>query len=250
MPDAEVLRTMGSLQQSNIAGQTLYGHAPSSHDTSSGDHLFGGGVADPQTTQERLRREQRVAGSGVTATRGGSREQNYQAYLRFLNSSFLQKSAGAVHDYFNQHGLTVRNGEGTRFTVGGDDTMLARSDQTGAETAGRAAELSRTAIEQLLRSGTTAITVDQIWALVPQTVVTATGEMSLGDWQEQALHQLCLNVIFPQLITTLSENTVVRAAGPMVEGGVSVDVGTPPESPGPFGDFEPVEPAGPGRRSV
>lgn len=256
LPDAEVLATMGSKQQTNMAGQSLYGRAPSANDVSSGDRLFGNTVADPQTAQERGSREHRVAGSGVTTGAGRSKEQNYQAYLRFLNSGFLQLAAGAAHDYLNQRGLTVRNGAGDEFRVGGDDTLMSKSDQAGAEIAGRAAHLSQTAIADLLRTGTTAVTVDEIWSLVPQTILWedspgGTKAHSLADFQDSVLHQLCLEKLFPKVISTLSTNTAVRAlAADMVKGGISDDVNTSPATPGPVGDLMIEEPAGPGSRRV
>lgn len=243
MPDAEVMASMGSAQQPGISGQDRYGRTPSSTDTSAEDRALGNDATDPQTAQERSSRTGRTQGSGVVATPGSSVEQNYQAYLRFLNSAFLQAAAGAVHDHFNAGGLVVRNRNGDQFRVGGDDTLLSQSNELGAELAGRAAEMSRTAIQDLLATGTTAITVDQIFALTPQTIVWTgeTGaaparELSLAEFQDDVVHNLCLEHIFPDLVTSM-KGGVIRASGEMVSGGLSQDSGVPPPSPGPVGDF-------------
>jgi hypothetical protein len=243
MPDAEVMASMGAAQQPGISGRQRYGQSPTSTDTSQSDRAFGDDATDPQTGQERSSREGRVAGSGVVATPGRSREQNYQAYLRFLNSAFLQAATGAVHDHFNAGGLVVKNRNGDQFKVGGDDTLLSESDQVGAELAGRAAELSRTAVQELLATGTTGITVDQIFALTPQTIVWTgeTGllpprELSLANFQDEVVHTLCLEHIFPELVASTKGQAIRAFSAEMVSGGLSQDSGVPPPS-GPTGDF-------------
>lgn len=248
LPDDEVMATMGSAQQPGIAGLDRYARTPSDTATAGADRASGRGATDPQTAQERADREGRVAGSGVSGT-GAERERNYQAYLRFMNSGFLQKAAGAAHDHFNERGLTVANAAGTEMRVGGDDTMLSQSNQVGAETAGEAARLSRQAIDDIVNTGTTAISVAQIFGLVPQFVVVSsaggkTTRMPLADWQQNVLHDLCIRELFPDVVATFSENTVVRTFGAeMVSGGISIDSGRPP--PPEIGDFP--TPSGPSR---
>jgi hypothetical protein len=240
MPGGDVMARMGSAQQRGIAGQSRYGHGPTSR-SSWEDRDFGTTATDPQTAQERVSRAGRVAGSGVSGT-GAERERNYQAYLKFLNSAFLQMSAGAVHDYFNLHGLTVINGAGVRMRVGGDDTLLSGSSEVGAELAGRAAEESRTAIDDLLRTGSTAHTTDTIFQLVPQRVAMAVaggGEriLSLAEFQADVVRPLCFLVLFPDLVDGLKGTAIRMFGSEMVEGGISVDSGVPPPvSLGP-GDF-------------
>jgi hypothetical protein len=185
---------------------------------------------DPQTAQERHPREGRVAGSGVSGT-GAEREANYQAYLTMLNSSFMQLSAGAAHDYFNKHGLLVENDNGDRIAVGGDDTMLSKSGPAGARIAGLAAAKSRQAIDDILRTGQTAWTVDRIFGFVPQRVVLVLPKggretLSLAQFQTNVVHDLCMNLLFPQLLGILpggdaTTTDVVRLLGPeLVEGGI------------------------------
>ena len=247
LPSSDVMRRMGSRAQPGIAGRHLYGRpgAPATVTTatSRADRGFGTSAADPQTAQERTSREGRVAGSGVTGTDSADREANYQAYLEFMNSSFLQKASGAAHDYFNHIGLMVANRAGTEMRVGGDDTLLSRSNQIGAETAGEAARRSRQAIDDLANTGRTAITTDEIFKLFPQFVVAAGSgrHVPLEEWQDTVLKHLCFTTLFPELVKTLSDNTIVRAFGAeMVSGGISIDAGVPPVPE--IGDFPiPVE---------
>lgn len=230
MPDDEVMARMGSAQQPGISGQDRYGQMPSEM-PSSEDRALGTQPTDPQSAQERTDYEARMAGSGVSGI-GDERAKNYQAYLGFLNSGFLQLAAGAVHDWFNEHGLTVFNSEGTKMQVGGDDTLLSKSDAVGAQTAARAAEMSRQAIDDLMTTGTTDKTVDVIMALVPQQVQIelldgSTLVLGLADFQTEQIKPLCYEKIFPDLCDSLKGDVVRGVGSKMVKGGISVDVGRP-----------------------
>ena len=123
VPDRDDLRGMSEGAQPGIAGRHLY-DAPLPGRTSAEDRATGDSALDPQTAQERDTPEGRMAGSGVGATTVRTREEAYQLYLEMLNSSYLQLAAGAVHDWFNERGLSVGNARGDRMTVGGDDTLL------------------------------------------------------------------------------------------------------------------------------
>lgn len=235
LPDAEVLAAMGSAQQPGIAGLDRYGKEPAAG-TDAGDRILGDEPIDPQTAQERTTAQGRLAGSGVVAGGGRTAWQNYQAYLRFLNSGFLQRAGGLAHDWFNEHGLMVTNPMGATLRVGGDETLLSRSGPLGALMAAEAAQLSRTAVDELARYGRTDISVEKIFQLVPQAVLVEGKAVPLAEWQQSVLRDLCWNTIFPGLISTLSTGTVIRAfGGTMVESGLSVDSGRP--GPVAMGDF-------------
>jgi hypothetical protein len=229
VPSDDVLKRVGSAQQPGISGQDRYGKPPTTR-ASDMDRWVGNDAIDPQSAQERYPREGRVAGSGVSGT-GAEREANYQAYLAMLNSSFLQLGAGAAHDFFNNEGLLVENGNGDRMAVGGDDTMLSKSGPAGAKIAGLAAAKSRQAIDDLMRTGTTEWSIENIFGFVPQRVVLRLpkgGEhiLSLAEFQTEVVHQLCTSLLFPQLVGLLpgfdgTKGDVVRYLGPeMVKGGV------------------------------
>jgi hypothetical protein len=227
--DRESLGGVTEAAQPGIAGRHLYGAGLPQH-TAAQDRTSGASALDPQTAQERSTREGRMAGSGVGATTVRTREEAYQLYLQTLNSSYLQLAAGAVHDWFNARGLAVGNGRGDRLYVGGDDTLLSRSGHLGAQFAAEAAQLSQRAIHELLVDGATAITVEQIFELVPTSVFVRSedgGErrLSLEEFQDQVVHDLCRETIFPQVVRALTSDVVRHASSEMVAGGISPDSG-------------------------
>ena len=229
VPDRDELRGMSEGAQPGVAGRHLYG-APLPGRTSAEDRASGDSALDPQTAQERSTAEGRMAGSGVGATNVRTRDEAYQLYLEMLNSSYLQLAAGEVHNWFNARGLSVGNGKGDRMTVGGDDTLLDQSGRLGAERAGEAAHLSQQAISDLLNEGATTITVEQIFELVPTSVYwrDADGgerQLSLEEFQDEVVHDLCRETIFPQVVRALTSDVVRHASSEMVPGGVSVDAG-------------------------
>jgi hypothetical protein len=244
-PDADVMARMGSAAQPGVAGRDLYDRTPASSDTNRDDREFGTGVTDPQTAQERTDRERRLSGSGVTGRDEADHEANYQAYLRLLNNAQAQGASGAAHDHFNAIGLTVANADNSlQIQVGGDDTLISRSGPMGAEVAGRAAAMSRQAIDELMNTGQTAITTEAIFALMPSKVVVAgmAEPVPIEQWQDTVLRDLCFNQIFPEYYRTLASAVIGAFGAEMVEGGVSQDSGRAP--PPKMGDFPMPEPAG------
>jgi hypothetical protein len=240
---------MGSREQPGLAGRDLYSTPITDVGYASGDRELGDTVTDPQTAQERTDYRRRVAGSGVDdvglegESSAEARHNNYQAYLRFLNSAVLQAGAGAAHDYFNEHGLTVTNRRGDTMWIGGDDTLLDRKvgGPIGVEVAAEASRMSRTAIESLLDTGETDITPEDIFELVPTSVVVEDGRggfrsVGLEDWQDEVLHDLCRTTIFPELLRTVKLGLIGSLSPEMVAGGISADVGQGPPRPE-QGDF-------------
>lgn len=79
----------------------------------------------------------------------------------------------------------------------------------------------------------TAITVDQVFQLIPQFVMVnstrGTRKVPLADWQQEVVHDLCTRELFPDLVSTFSQNTAARAVSDkMLDAGVSIDAGKPP----------------------
>jgi hypothetical protein len=236
LPNDETMARMGSAQQPGVSGQDRYGHNPSSTLTSDEDRQTEEAPIDPQSAQERQSYWARMGGSGVSGT-GAEQVANYQAYLNFLNSAFLQLSAKAAHDYFNDHGLSVKNEAGTKMRVGGDDTLLSKSDEIGAETTAQAAAMSRQAIDDLLKTGQTDQTVDAIMRLVPKWVVVEhldgkEDTFGLADFQSEVIKSLCYEQLFPELVDSWKGLGVRMLGSEMVKGGVG---GNAPASP--MGDF-------------
>ena len=253
MPSSEVMENMGRMQQPEVADRSLY-QPPTGEETLTED--WGGGFAptDPQTAIERRRGEERIAGSGVRATPGRTKEQNYQAYLEFLNSSFLQLAAGETHDYLNARGLVVKNELGEVMRVGGDNTLIKESDELGAMRASEAAHLSQRAIGEILEWGSTEISVEEIWKRVPTQVGVGPSWLGkwqtflpLETWQDAVLHEICLDHIFPDVVDSVKSKAVRGISPELVEGGVGRSLGeitTPATMPAPpipdnLGDFVP-----------
>ena len=187
--------------QPNIAGESLYTQGPTAL-THQQNKAATGTVTDPQSAQERSSGPGRVAGTGVIASGGRTQQQNYQNYLAFLDETQLQLATKAVHDYFNERGLIVQNGEQSiQFAIGGDDTLLTESGAMGIATASVAAQSSQRAIRELLATGTTEVTPERILALVPQWVVPAGKDpIPLKDWNEKTLRDLCFGEIFRKAV--------------------------------------------------
>lgn len=229
-PSYEVMKHMGSAKQPGMAGRSLYQTGPNASGragTSADDRASGRTTIDPQSAEERADKAGRIAGSGVVAEGSNSVEQSYQIYLEFLNSVLLQKAAGFVHDHFNAggadgKGTTVRNSLGQAFVVGGDDTYVEASDRLGAELAATAAEKSRRSVEETVLNGYTKVTSDEIFALVPATVVSGGVEFGLEAWQDEVLHELCITKLFPDYLKDADTNVRFLGAD-MVSGGSSID---------------------------
>jgi hypothetical protein len=244
LPSDAVMENMGTARQPNLAGQGDY-RRPTDAGTPEMDQLLGDTPTDPQTGRERRSHEGRVAGSGVVPTAGRTREQNYQAYLQFLNSSFLQMASGAVHDHFNDTGLTVMNDRGDRMRVGGDNSLMSESGALGALRVGEAEQLSKRTVEDLARTGETSVTIDRIAELWP-TKVWEGGEdgraVPLQDWHEDVLHDFCRRHIFPDVVDSFSSKVARAGQSELLPGGVRDEPVPAPPVPPDLGDF--VAPGG------
>lgn len=243
MPSTEIMQNMGTASQSGIAGRHLYGNPPSSTMTATHDRISGDEATDPQSAQERWSPEGRLKGSGVQATLRQTKAQNYQTYLSFLNSTFIQMAAGAVHDHFNKEGMSVANERGDSFNVGGDDTLLTQSGPVGAHLAAEASSMSRKAIDETSKTGSTDNTVERIWALVPTYIWTnekkdGWKKLSLADWHDEVLKGLCWKSIFPDVVDSFQSKSVRGLNPTLSEAGLEGPLGiASPPVPSEMGDF-------------
>jgi hypothetical protein len=227
LPDQSVLTRMDEPKaaghgQGGIAGRSLYA-GPDLSRQDNNDRETGTSPADTQSAHERIAHAERVAGSGVAAEGGRTQEQNYSDYGQFLNSSYLQKASGAVHDWFNSKGLYVAN-KHDKYHVGGDDSLLTKSDSKGVELAGQAAQMSQECISELLERGHTSITPESIFDLVPREVLSDGGSgkgIPLESWNDGVVRDLCRTKIFPEVIDSLSSLGIRILSPEMVSGGVS-----------------------------
>lgn len=250
MPSADVLSGMTVDQQPNIAGQSQYAGVGSSvPTTASDDRARGSGATDPQTAEERTDRWRRVRGSGVRAAGGRTREQNYQLYLQMLNNSFIQGATSHVHDHFNRIGLEVENDLGGRYRVGGDNTLIEQSNQTGAMLASQASHNSQRSILSILAGEEPSFSTPEILQVVPTKVVVASSggassAVPLDQWHDGALRELCFETLFHEYFMAVKGMFLQQWDGQqLLPGGASQDTGAGPsvdDAPDPndrMGDF-------------
>jgi hypothetical protein len=154
---------------------------------------------DPQTMVEVASLEGRIRASGVTGVTPAERQAAYLAYLALLNDPSAQFAAGVVHGYFNRRSLTVASQpEGPTYRIWGDRTMFTPGPtvSAGAAQAAAASRASRQAISELLATGRTVITTREIFERFPRHVQTGRGLVSLPQWHQSALRDLCLRELF------------------------------------------------------
>lgn len=177
--DWDAVKTMTQANQPGLSGIPLY--SPS----------YAGRSNDPQTSEEQGAQSARIANTGIIAAGGQTQLQAYQSYLSWLDSSVCQIVTKQVHDYFNDSGLTVSSSQQTGFEVFGDATML--SGGTGVGLASATATLSRRSISDILATGGTDVTAQQLMATFPDQVLVDGSYLSLEDWHARGgpLWSLC-----------------------------------------------------------
>jgi cytosine/adenosine deaminase-related metal-dependent hydrolase len=104
-------------------------------------------------------------------------------------------SAGIAHAHFNKGSLVAASRpDGPRYRLWGDGTLFAGED--GAAQAALAAHASRQAIAELLEKGHTDITSREIFERFPSYVDVDGTLLSLPQWHETALRELCMRNLF------------------------------------------------------
>ncbi|WP_163571889.1 hypothetical protein [Fodinicola feengrottensis] len=218
MPKLNAAKAMTTKAQPGIAGRHLYG-GPDTRTSASQDSNSGTIAADPQTTRERTDGGRKLSGSGLNAGAHG-RAFAYAQYNAFLNSSYISLAANAAHDHFNDIGLTVVNGRGDRYTIGGDGTLLDLNDAAAMTNVLEANVNADQAIEELLTLtvGKTSVDLDSIFARFPRAVVVkgVSAPVPLESWNDGVLREICFKTIFPKEMESF---LVLRAQFPeLVEG--------------------------------
>jgi hypothetical protein len=154
-------------------------------------------------------RDDRVAVSGLIP---GSNNEGaaYAAYLKMLSSGSVQLSAKVVHEYLNKCSLVVSSGPaGPRFRLHGDHTLLASGE--GAWRAAQAATASRRAISELLHYGETAISGWEIFDSFPSHVEQNGRLITLDEWHQTVLRDLCFRELFGRWSTRAMRRVVSGA---------------------------------------
>jgi hypothetical protein len=110
--------------------------------------------------------------SGVRANGSVSQAEAYQNYIAFLDSTVCQAASGVLHDHFNAASLWVSSpAQTTPYQLWGDDTMLNGGD--GVQIASETAQMSQQSILDILNSGQTSITTQQIRDRFPTKAANA-----------------------------------------------------------------------------
>jgi hypothetical protein len=197
LADRALLTSMTCEHQPTLHGPDLYYPEPGAD----GQRLYPRGntdplaVTDPQTAVEGATLEERIKASGVTGTTSKDRQAGYVRYLALLSSSVAQMSAGIAHAHFNKGSLVAASRpDGPRYRLWGDGTLFAGED--GAAQAALAAHASRQAIAELLEKGHTDITSREIFERFPSYVDVDGTLLSLPQWHETALRELCMRNLF------------------------------------------------------
>ena len=210
VPGKDVLGGMTEKRQPDLGDRRAYGK-PRLHTTASEDRASGRVATDPQTALERSDQEGRLAGSGVRS-KDPEGEKEFHQYEQFLNSAYLNLAAGEIHDYFNRNGITVTNEAGQQFVVGGDGHMLSIQSEAATLVAIQANTLADQAISEILATGTSSVSVEDIFKLFPSKVVLQKQTIGLEQWNDTFVRAYCFEHIFPDMQASM-KYTVVRAVG-------------------------------------
>lgn len=183
--DWDMVKNLTTARQPGLSARGLYNLASP------------GSVRDPQTAEEQAALQARMNMCGIRADGGTTQAQAYQNYLAFLNGTVVQSSSGALHDYYNAQSLWVAsNAITTPFQIWGDDTML--NGGGGVAIASDTAHMSQQSILDLLASGKSSISTQNILDRFPTSVRGANNQMlPLQQWNDSVRGQALS--LFPDL---------------------------------------------------
>jgi hypothetical protein len=167
--DWDALKTITPVMQPGLWGLQLYSPA------------FDGTSNDPQTSEEQGSQPARMNNTGIAAWPGvQTQQQAYLSYLAFLDSAVCQIVVKQLHDLLNNRSVTASSQQAKNFVIWGDDTML--SGGTGAGLASAAAQMSQQSIRDILASGSSSTTWQQIFGQFPNQVSSNGSTISLEQW--------------------------------------------------------------------
>lgn len=164
-----------------------------------GSQMYARGYAgpsnDPQSAEEQATYAARMAATGVVASGGQTQGEGYQEYLAFLEASVVQLSSNQVHNYFNEKSLTVTSyAHPSPFVIYGDEHLL----QDGADIAIPAGALasSKQIISDLLATGSSHTTTQDVLDQLPSAVQSGPGTVPLLSWHNATLRHDCETLMF------------------------------------------------------
>ena len=180
-----------------------------------------GHVRDPQTVEEQEDPCARMYMCGIRKEHGFPLNDTYKEYLELLKDVTVQLSAAILHDHYNNSSLWAGSTAAKEpFQVWGDETMLNGGD--GVYHAGEAAHLSQDAIRQILTTGCSDITVQNLRDRFPNHAGKDRASLQpLAQWNAN-LKSAAMHSLFPQV-----EDWASRWFGGTL-GPVSVDEYLPP----------------------
>ncbi|RRR85969.1 DUF4157 domain-containing protein [Streptomyces sp. RP5T] len=201
--DWDFIKDMTTVRQPGLAGRRMY------------EPGYPGPSDDPQTAQEALSVEDRVAASRLVADPTGDLDGTYQRYLLFLSSAAAQLASANLHDYYNNHSLWVASPDHQQpYEVWGDATLLTGGNGSeGVRVTGTASRMSREAIRETIEKGATSITTQKIRDQFPtQVYSTQAGLQTLEAWNDTQ-RAFCADSLFPAFKSTL-EDLLFRCFSP------------------------------------
>ncbi|MFG1997609.1 DUF4157 domain-containing protein, partial [Spirillospora sp. NPDC048911] len=171
--DWESIKDITESRQPSLSGKWLY------------DPAYAGPSNDPQTAQEASALVGRVIASTVGADGTSGQFAAYQNYLTFLTSAAAQLSSANLHDYYNSNSLWVSSAARTTpYEVWGDDTLFSGANGgDGVAATSETAQMSQQALLDILASGKTSITTEEIRRHFPtKASSSSTGLQDLETW--------------------------------------------------------------------
>ncbi len=182
----DLTKRMFSSIQPGLAGRNLYAST-----------WQAGPSNDAQTVEEQSTYAQRVAASRLQADGKNSAQDVYHNnYMAFLNSTVTQSASAALHDYHNENSLWVSSAsQPNAFQVWGDETFLNGGD--GVRIASETAHRSQQSILDILNTGTTSTSVQDLANQFPTKVRNKKGQLvDLQTWHDTEQRDLCFDTIF------------------------------------------------------
>lgn len=178
---------------------------------------------DPQTAQETGSVVARYLTSTLASKPGKSDFETYQSYLAFVTSTAAGLASNDLHDYYNSESLWVASDARREpYRVWGDFTLLSGAGGTaGVDATSMTAQLSQQSLKDILATGSTPVTMEQIAANFPTKAGGSADDVQgLREWAET--RRWVAETRFSKIIPTLQRFVAARTLSPTL-GVVSVD---------------------------
>lgn len=180
VPEWDSVKHVTTANQPGLMGSHLY------------ERGYQGSSNDPQTAEERSSFQARMQATAVQAFGSTTQAEAYHQYLSFLDATVVQLSSNQVHNHFNENSLWVGSQTHPQaFQLWGDEKMLAGVESVGI--ASDTVHLSQQVIQQLLDSGQSKISPQDVLDCLPSKAGTQASLKPLKDWHDNDLRNLCIS---------------------------------------------------------